>query len=157
MTNDPIIKTLGILHDVLAPVSTDWMIIGSASLFLYGLPGNPHDIDILCDTETAKKFEHTLSSYRITQDLPKDNSQFASRFSRYTIHGMAVEIMGDLSVKSPEGWVNLLSVITDTVKITRDVRTFVIPGMADQLKIYTLFDRKKDRKILNHLKQRTSE
>jgi hypothetical protein len=150
MTND-LVKILGLLHDTLSPVSKNWMLIGSASLYLHGLPVNPQDIDVLCDTATAIKFEARLSSYRIETNITSGKDKFRSHFSQYIINGIPVEVMGDLLVNTPTGWVNLWKMITQPQAILLGKNYFFVPNLTDQLKIYTLFGRDKDQHILTML------
>jgi len=141
-------KTLGLLHDELLPVSKNWRVIGSASLYLHGLPVNPQDIDILCDTQTAIAFEARLSAYRIETQITSNNDKFTSRFSQYIVNGMAVEVMGDLLVNTRAGWVNIWQMITAPHALQLANRNFLIPNIPDEVRIYALFDREKDQPIL---------
>ena len=147
MTND-LVKALSSLHDALSPVSKNWMLIGTASLYLQGFPVNPHDIDILCDTATAIKFEALLSDHRIETKITSGEDKFRSRFSRYVINGIAVEVMGDLLVNTPNEWVNLWEMITEPQTIQLNGHNYFIPNIQDQKKIYALFGRQKDQPIL---------
>jgi hypothetical protein len=147
MTND-LTKTLRLLHSLLSPVSANWMVIGSASLYLHGLPVRPQDIDILCDTQTAIVFEGLLSAYRIETKINSGQGKFTSRFSQYIINGTPVEIMGDLLVNTETGWINLRAIISAPKPIRFNEQIFLAPDTADQLKIYTLFGREKDQAIL---------
>lgn len=152
MTNN-LAATLGLLHDTLSPVSKKWMLIGSASLYLQGFPVNPQDIDILCDTATAIKFEALLSDHRIETKITSGKDKFSSRFSQYVINGIPVEIMGDLLVNTTTEWVNLWEMITEPQTVQLNGHNYLIPNIQDQLKIYTLFGREKDQAILTLLEQ----
>ncbi len=123
------------------------MVIGSASLYLHGLPVDPQDIDILCDTETAIAFENQLASHRI-QTQKFATNKFSSRFSQYKINDTPVEIMGDLLVNTPTVWINLWQMITEPQTIKLNGHNYIIPNISDQKKIYTLFGREKDQAIL---------
>jgi hypothetical protein len=150
MSND-LVATLALLHDTLSPVSTNWMLIGSASLYLHGFPVHPHDIDILCDTATAIKFEALLSDHRIETKITSGKDKFRSRFSQYAINGIPIEIMGDLLVNTPTEWINLWEMITQPQMVRSGKYSILVPGIADQQKIYTLFGREKDQPILRLL------
>jgi hypothetical protein len=150
MTND-LVTTLGLLHDTLSPVSTNWMLIGTASLYLQGFLVDPHDIDILCDTATAIKFEALLSDHRIETRITSGKDKFKSRFSQYVINGIPVEVMGDLLVNTQTGWINLWEMITQPQTVQSGKYSILVPAIADQQKIYTLFGREKDQSILRLL------
>ncbi|MBW4888275.1 hypothetical protein KXQ82_01045 [Mucilaginibacter sp. HMF5004] len=150
MTDD-LTEALNLLHNLLTPVSKNWMIIGSASLYLHGLPVKPHDVDILCSTETARAFEELLSAYRIKTKITAGKDKFTSQFSQYIINNTPVEVMGDLLVNTQAGWINLWEMIGVLQQIELADKTFLIPNIADQLKIYTLFGRDKDQAVLTML------
>jgi hypothetical protein len=154
MTND-IEITLNLLHNLLSPVSTNWIVIGTTSLYLHGLPVTPQDIDILCDTQTAIAFEEQLSAYRTATKITSGQDKFTSRFSQYIINGTPVELMGNLLVNTKTDWINLREMIGEPKKIQLNNRIFLVPDIADQLKIYTLFGREKDQTILAMLSQQS--
>ena len=126
------------------------MIIGTASLYLSGYPVSPNDLDILTDANAAKEIEQALAAYKVETEV-KPNNQFRSIFSEYLVSDLKIEVMGDLEVNTPHGWVLLMDHITDPQFITFAGETFKVPGKADQLRIYTLFNREKDQVILQML------
>jgi hypothetical protein len=139
-----------LLHQQLAGIKGDWMIIGTASLYLAGYPVNPNDIDILCDAVTAKEIEFLLNDYRVATDV-KANQKFRSVFSRYNLAGFTIEVMGNLEVNTANGWVLLREHIGATEKVLFNGLTFVLPVQKSQIAIYTLFDRDKDKRTLQLL------
>ena len=83
----PIINTLIKVHQLISPVTSNWMLIGSTSLFLQGYPVKPNDIDILCPAAEAQQIEHLLNAYRLQPDVNISRDKLRSVFSNYIIFG----------------------------------------------------------------------
>ena len=145
-------ETLNLLPDLLQPVNGKWVLIGTTSLYLQGFSVAPCDIDILCDEETALQIQLLLKPYLLPFDSIVTRDKFNSLFSRYRINGIKVEVMGDLQVNTGNNWVNLLDRIEKFESKKLGVYSVKIPSKADQIKIYELFGREKDKKILAMLK-----
>ncbi len=128
------------------------MLIGSTSLFLQEYPVKPNDIDILCPAAEAQQIEHLLNAYRLQPDVNISRDKFRSVFSNYIIDDVKAEVMGDLEVNTPTGWVKILAEIGQPESVFIDEYEFNVPSRADQLVIYNFFDRKKDDPILQMLK-----
>jgi len=128
------------------------MLIGSTSLFLQGYPVKPNDIDILCPTAEAQQIEHLLKAYRLQPDANISRDKFRSLFSNYIIDGIRVEVMGDLEIKTPSGWVKILEEIGQAEFVWVDGIPFKVPSPVNQLTIYNLFDREKDKAIMKMLR-----
>ncbi len=128
------------------------MIIGTSSLYLSGYPVIPNDLDILTDASTAKEIEQALAAYKVETEV-KPNNQFRSIFSEYLVNGLKIEVMGDLEVNTPHGWILLMDQITEPQLVTFAGKAFKVPGKADQLRIYQLFNRDKDQPILQLLRE----
>lgn len=141
---------LALLHDLLSQVKGKWYVIGTTGLMLADYPVIPKDIDILTDKDTALAISRSLEAYRSPVQL-KANEKFRSQFSRYTVGGISVEVMGDLQVNTPNGWTSILPLITDPPMIVVNGRSFAVPSKTEQFKIYSLFDREKDGVILTML------
>jgi len=145
-------ETLNLLPDLLRPLNGKWVLIGTTSLYLQGFSVVPSDIDILCDVETALQIELLLKPYFLPFVTIVTRDKFNSLFSRYRINGIKVEVMGDLQVNTGKNWVKLLDSIQKFESKKLEVYSVKIPSKADQIKIYELFGREKDKKILAILK-----
>ena len=141
------------LNHLLADVEQQWLLIGSASLMLLGFDVVPHDIDILTDAATAQLIAQKLKPFAVAVEL-KDSHKFRSVFSRYTIAGVSVELMGDLEVRTEQGWLKLNTLITQPETVFVDDNPILVPSIAEQMAIYQLFDREKDRLIKEMLLKR---
>ncbi|WP_259071715.1 nucleotidyltransferase domain-containing protein [Mucilaginibacter sp. X4EP1] len=148
----PIINTLIKVHQLITPITNNWILIGSSSLFLQGYPVKPNDIDILCPAAEAQQIEHLLKAYRFQPDANISRDKFRSVFSKYVIDGVKVEVMGDLEVNTPSGWIKIWEQIKTPEYVVVDEHAFKVPSRADQLTIYNFFCREKDKAILQMLK-----
>jgi len=144
-------RALMALHDLLNPVKVDWMIIGTSSLYITGYPVVPNDIDILTDAATAKEIEQLLADYRVASQV-KPNEKFRSVFSQYNLNNFNIEVMGDLEVNTPDGWVLLRDQILNPQTVLFNGKAFIVPSKADQIAVYTLFNRAKDQPVLSMLR-----
>lgn len=134
---------LGRLAPALAELDEEWVIIGSASLVIRGLPiSECPDVDILTTIEGAKALERSWAPWRCEDYSPAGGTPFRSRFSRYEMAGGAFEVIGDLALRTGEEW--------GPVKV-RDIETHVfgdcllrIPSADEQMRILQMFGRPKD-------------
>jgi hypothetical protein len=150
--NTSISGTLLKLHQLITPATSNWMLIGSTSLFVQGYPVKPNDIDILCGPAEATMISALLKPYQLAIDENLSREKFRSVFSSYMIDGVKVEVMGNLEVNTPSGWIKIWEQIGTPEYVVVDEHAFKVPSRADQLTIYNFFDRKKDNAILQMLK-----
>ena len=148
---EAISKALLTLHENLALVSQDWMLIGTTSLFLQGYPVIPKDIDVLCSGSAAPQLKDALKCYVDGDLFISKSEKFRSDFGRFRIGEVIVEVMGGLEVNTSTGWINLWDTIVQKVIVRFKGANFLVPSGSEQLKIYQLFGRKKDQAILNLL------
>lgn len=141
------------IHDLISPLTTDWLLIGTMSLYLQGYDVAPHDIDILCTAPVAKKIAGALAEYHITPTGPVSRDKFRSEFNRYEIDGIHVEVMGGLEVNARSEWTKLLDIISQTEQVSVRQKSFQVPSKPDQLKIYQLFGREKDAAVIGILSE----
>jgi len=150
MMKEQLINTLSLLHHLLAPIKSNWIIIGTTGLMLSGYNVQPNDIDILTDTETASAINSLLKPYQQLLQL-KDDGKFSSSFSRYVIDGISIELMGDLHVNTTTGWVAVLPLINNPDQVELNGVNFLVPSKTEQTSIYSLFGRQKDKAALKLL------
>jgi len=153
MYDTKITKALITVHELLSPVAKDWMIIGTTSLFLQGYDVKPNDIDILCSAAVVFHIDKALSLYKNQLEKSFGQDKFRSIFSRYNIEGIEVELMGDLEVNTGTGWINLNHNLNNPDQILFHNKMFRVPCKTDQLIIYNLFGREKDKCAIKMLKQ----
>lgn len=79
-----------------------WVVTGSLSFALQGLPLEPHDIDIQTDTDGAYEIERCFSSRVIRKVAFSSTDHIRSHFGALQIEGIVVEIMGDIQKRVDE-------------------------------------------------------
>ena len=151
MTDAKLNSALAIIYDLLHPVSDSWFIIGTSSLYLMGYAVVPNDVDILAPADEADLISVALNDYSIKHStLP--NNKFKSLFNKYLINGVLVEVMCGLEVNTKQGWMLLQDQIKQPEIVEVNGQAFTVPGKADQINIYNLFNRPKDNAVLAMLK-----
>jgi hypothetical protein len=144
-------SALVIIHDLLSPISDNWVIIGTSSLYLIGYPVKPNDVDILAPADEADLISAALKEYSFKHSI-LPNNKFKSLFNKYLINGVTVEVMCGLEVNTKHGWMLLQNQIKQPQIVEVNGQKFRVPGKADQISIYNLFNRAKDRAVLAILK-----
>lgn len=84
------------LYNELVGSGVNWVVTGSLSFALQGLPLTPHDIDIQTDAAGAYEIERRFSSYVTRKVAFSSAERVRSHFGAILIDGITVELMGDL-------------------------------------------------------------
>lgn len=127
----------------LAGLAEPWTIIGSGALMMTGLPvAHCPDLDILTSAAGAARLEQAWRDWRQAEYAPDPAAAFRSRFSRYLAPEGAIEVMGDLELRTVGGWRPV------TVRAVERRRfagiDLPLPTPAEQLRILREFGRPKD-------------
>ena len=94
-------KVLRLLCDRLEGVN--WVLTGSTSFALQGLPLIPHDIDVQADADMSFEIEKCLDEF-VTQPVSfSANENIRSQFGKLLIDGIRVDIIGGIEKKLPDG------------------------------------------------------
>lgn len=97
------VGALRVLVERLAGEPILWALTGSMSFALQGLPVEPHDIDIQTDAQGAYALAACFAG-RVTRPVAFSGTEaIRSHFGALTIEGVAVEIMGALQKRLPDG------------------------------------------------------
>lgn len=95
------IKVLRLLCDRLEGVN--WVLTGSTSFAIQGLPLIPHDIDIQADGDMSFEIEKRLVEF-VTQPICfSGNEKVRSQLGRLLIDGIQVEIIGGIEKQLSDG------------------------------------------------------
>jgi hypothetical protein len=97
---------LAVLRQLFAELKesqVNWVVTGSLSFALQGLPLEPHDIDIQTDTEGAYEIERRFSSQVSRNVTFASTERMRSHFGALLIDGIIVEIMGDVQKRLKDG------------------------------------------------------
>lgn len=77
-----------------------WIVGGSASLMLRGLPlsAEPRDLDIYCDDEDVHSIYQALKEYAVDEPTVSVTGMYRSKLSHFLIHQVQVELVGGFQV-----------------------------------------------------------
>ncbi|HEX6484549.1 MAG TPA: hypothetical protein VF043_37365 [Ktedonobacteraceae bacterium] len=81
----------------------NWVVTGSFSFALQGVPVTPGDIDLQTDLAGALTIEQLLSKYVVQKVKFSSNEKMRSHFGELSINGVKVEMMGDVQKRNEDG------------------------------------------------------
>ena len=87
----------------MANLGVPWVIVGSTSQALQGLPLVPHDIDLETTSAAIVQVEKALAEFVVEPVAEKESAQFRSLFGRLQIEGLQVELMADVAIRADDG------------------------------------------------------
>jgi hypothetical protein len=136
----------------------NWVVTGSLSFALQGLPFEPHDIDIQTDKQGAYEIERRFSSQVSRKLTFSSTERMRSHFGALLIDGIVVEIMGDI-----EKWLE-----NGTWEIPIDLRSqgqfihvdgMIIPrlSLADEAQAYLKLGRLERAELLREAASRATQ
>jgi hypothetical protein len=97
------VAVLSRLYHELQGSNVNWVVTGSLSFALQGLPLTPHDIDIQTDKAGAYEIERRFASSVTRKVMFSSTERIRSHFGALQIDGITVELMGDLQKRLPDG------------------------------------------------------
>lgn len=101
------LKVLRKINVRLNNTSINWVVTGSFSFALQGLPVEPNDIDIQTDKEGAYEIERHFSEFMTKRVTFSSTENIRSHFGELMINGIKLEIMGDIQKRLDDGsWEN---------------------------------------------------
>ena len=96
-------KTLNFLFLRLESSGIPWVLTGSFRLYLGGVNVVPHDIDIQTDQPGAYAIEDLFKDYIYEKVSWKPSSKIRSHYGKLKIHGVIVDIIGDMQKLLDDG------------------------------------------------------
>lgn len=121
----PLMETLRFLVQQLQGKALIWAVTGSGSLALQGLPVEVHDLDLRTTAEGAYQIEAVFPAYQKRPVRFASTEQVRSHFGTLAIHGVPVEIIGDMQHRLADGsWEPIV-----------DMNQFIVWTELDGLKI----------------------
>jgi len=122
-------KAMRITYKSLQDRSVNWVVTGSFSFALQGVPVTPRDIDLQTDLVGAMAIEQLLSKYVVQKVKFSTGEKIRSHFGELSINGVKVEIMGDVQKRNEDGsWEKPLDL--DEHKQFVEFRGMTIPVLA---------------------------
>jgi len=109
------VRALREIYGGLGDSKVSWAVTASLSLALHGIPVEVHDIDILTDRDGAYEIERRFASYSARAVALRASERIRSHFGVLSVHGVEVEIMGDLEIyDEAHGWLVTPDLATHT-------------------------------------------
>jgi hypothetical protein len=96
-------KALRRVYKSLQERPVNWVVTGSCSFALQGVPVTPGDIDLQADLAGALAIEQLLSKYVVRKVKFSTAEKIRSHFGELLINGVKVEIMGDVQKRIEDG------------------------------------------------------
>ena len=103
MIPKPHLPVLRKLYAKLESEGVNWVLTGSASFALQGIPMEVHDIDVQTDEVGAYRIEELFSRYSTKKVSFSSTDNIRSHFGELYIDGVRVEIMGDIQKQLEDG------------------------------------------------------
>ena len=97
------IAALLTLHDALKGRGVRWAVMGSLSHALQGLQIQPNDIDISTDRQGAHTIQQLLEPHITRPVTHSQADRVRSHLGELTLHGVKVEIIGDMETTTQNG------------------------------------------------------
>lgn len=122
-------EALGELVARLCSVDVIWAVTGSLAHRLHGVPIDIHDIDVLTDRHGAYEIA-SLFKREITRQVQfRQSENIRSHFGELNLHGVAVEIIGDMETRYPDGsWEGPAEIVTHVQVV--DFEGMAVPLMS---------------------------
>ena len=103
---EPIRATLIRLVPILNATGAPWVLGGSCSLALHGVPVEPHDLDIATDREGAYRIGEALRE--VAQELRTvqwgEGERIRSHYGQYRLGDVQVDVIGAAELREADGW-----------------------------------------------------
>jgi hypothetical protein len=111
------------IYTQLKDTNVNWVVTGSLSFALQGIPVTPHDIDIQTDQAGAYEIERCFSEYAVRNVVFSSTGKIRSHLGALLIDGIEVELMGDIQKRLEGGsW-------EESVDLERHKRIVEVEGM----------------------------
>lgn len=122
-------------------VGVPWAVTGSMSLFLQGVAVDPADVDLQTTDDGVPDLVQALTGEVELAPTQAENPPYRSMFAVVRVDGVAVDVMGDLSLQTVDGgWVPAPDVETRTTVTVDGAAVPVIP-LQEQMAAYRALGR----------------
>ncbi|MDX1438141.1 MAG: hypothetical protein R3335_15120 [Anaerolineales bacterium] len=96
-------ETLAVILETLRGQDLLWVVTGSVSLALQGVPVAPNDIDLQTTAEGAFLMERLFAPYMVRPVVYSAVERIRSQFGAFILNGIEVEIIGDIQKRRDDG------------------------------------------------------
>lgn len=151
--NENILRALKLVYDRIKHHYLTWVIIGSSSLWLQGVDIVPEDIDILADKEGAIKIGEMLQEFEKRQVSFSRSGRYESFFGQYEIHGVQLEVMGNLRILIRDEWASYSGRLDRRIFVEVEKMKLPVTSLRDHLESYQNLDREGDREKARKIRE----
>ena len=122
-----------------------WALTGSTSFALQGVPVEAHDIDVQTDRDGAYAIERIFAAQMIRPVRFSSTEKVRSHFGALLLHGIEVELMGDLQKRLSYGtweesvdlrplihWLELEEMRIPVLDLVHEQRAYTILGRVER-------------------------
>ncbi len=152
---------LAVLRQLFAELKesqVNWVVTGSLSFALQGLPLEPHDIDIQTDTEGAYEIERRFFSQVSRNVTFASTERMRSHFGALLIDGIIVEIMGDVQKRLKDGtWEAPVDLRSHRQVVHIEGMDIPMPSLAYEAQAYLKLGRLERAEMLREAASRTTQ
>lgn len=135
------LEVLRKLYSGLKGTSVNWVVTGSVSFCLQGVPVSPNDIDIQTDETSAYEIERLFREYTIKEVKFSSTDRIKSHFGALEIEGVLVEIMGAVQKFYDGEWEEPIDIDKHKKIVTMEEMEIPVLNLGYEAEAYKRFGR----------------
>lgn len=137
-------KHLNVLHKLYSKLDgsgVNWVVTGSVSFCLQGVPVSPNDIDIQTDEPGAYKMERMFRDFLVREVRFSSTDRIRSHFGALEIEGVQVEIMGAVQKFYDGEWEDPIDIDSNKKVVTLEEMEIPVLNLSYEAEAYRRFGR----------------
>lgn len=135
------LKALKRLYFRLEDSDVNWVVTGSVSFCLQGVPVSPNDIDIQTDEAGAYELERLFEEYTVKKVKFSSTDRIRSHFGAIRLEGVLVEIMGAVQKYYDEEWEEPIDINRHKIIVTLEDMQIPVLNLAYEAEAYKRYGR----------------
>ena len=135
------LKVLRKIYSELENRDLNWVVTGSVSFCLQGVPVSPNDIDIQTDETSAYSVERIFKRYLIKRVKFSSTDRIRSHFGALKIDGVLVEIMGAVQKFYDGAWEDPIDIDKHKKIVTLEDMAIPVLNLCYEAEAYRRFGR----------------
>lgn len=135
------LEVLRKLYSGLKGTGVNWVVTGSVSFCLQGVPVSPNDIDIQTDENSAYEIERLFREYTIKEVKFSSTDRIKSHFGALEIKGVLVEIMGAVQKFYDGEWEEPIDIDKHKKIVTMEEMEIPVLNLGYEAEAYRRFGR----------------
>jgi hypothetical protein len=129
------------LYSKLDGSEVNWVVTGSVSFCLQGVPVSPNDIDIQTDESGAYEIERTFKDFLVRKVKFSSTDRIRSHFGALMIDGVQVEIMGAIQKFYDGEWEDPIDIDRHKKIVTLEDMEIPVLNLSYEAEAYRRFGR----------------